>query len=249
MSGGERRVTRIGRRALGIAAAGALLASLCRCDSGGGVGELRAACEERAPVGDRYWMPQGPSEAATLFPPSGFQASMRACDWKCVHEDAQQKCAELNPSSIGGFYTGRVGPDMSWELICVTQGAWKTAGTAVLRQSDVPLSLKNVDWARAGRAAQAICSRRSEGGEAGMPIDKTGRVEYRVLCLGHDTELWDVREQDIGSAVQSLGDWQVAGALAASLCEQRYVGTTGFFTGAGEPAAGTYQLACVPVRP
>jgi hypothetical protein len=245
--------TRIGRHTLGIAAAGALVAGLCHCGSGGAAGEAGSACDTQEPMGQRIWLSREPRKT----PVKVGQLVLWRPDlgsWERAHAYARRACIARDQSSVGGFLTGRTRERANgveeWELVCLTQGAWPAKAIMQASAFAAPAApgLEGVAWAEAGRAAQAACRNERERAEAGMPVAPLGAASYQALCLGPGAETREIGEHEIQGFSQGFDDWRAMGALAARLCADRDPATTGFFTGGRGTARDTYALVCVPVR-
>ncbi|MGK3990851.1 hypothetical protein WME99_47835 [Sorangium sp. So ce136] len=172
--------------------------------------------------------------------------------WWDANREANKACRERSERFVGGFY-GSFGGE---NAICIPKGESRNPGeeigiSYVATQMEIDRheggfgDLTQVEWARAARVAQAVCS--SAGHTAGF---FTGEQEpgksYSLVCKSGRARRVSVRRSDLRQDLGDLNtvDWWTSMQVAADYCESKWALFTGFFNGI--QTQDSYEIICVP---
>ncbi|WP_434046412.1 MULTISPECIES: hypothetical protein [Sorangium] len=174
--------------------------------------------------------------------------------WWEAQREANEACKERDPERfVGGFYGNAFGAPSA---ICIPRGTSPIPGEELGRlyvatQGEIDhhegrfVDLTQVEWARAARIAQAVCS--SAGHTAGF---FTGEQEpgksYSLVCKSGRARRVSARRSDLRQDLGDLNavDWWTPMGVAADYCDRRWAGFTGFFNGI--QTQDGYEIICVP---
>ncbi|WP_438028136.1 hypothetical protein [Sorangium sp. So ce233] len=173
--------------------------------------------------------------------------------WWDAHREANNACKARRERFVGGFYGYAFGQPRA---ICIPKGESPSGGEELARlyvanQSEIDSheggfrDLTQVEWARAARIAQAVCS--SAGHTAGL---FTGEQEpgksYSLVCKSGRARRVTARRSDLRQDLGDLNtvDWWKPMVAAADYCGEKWIGFTGFFNGI--QTQDSYEIICVP---
>ena len=162
-------------------------------------------------------------------------------NWAQAARAAAAMC--YNRGFAGGHFDGNQGP---FGILCSAGDTlWKDATLADISQSGWPFTDMNVvTWARAGRAAQAICDNLKQGYVGGQFNGQMLNGKFGLFCYRGGAQHFDAigsSELRIGHAPLDEIQWAQLARAATTFCRNKGFGG-GFMV--GNQTAETYGVVC-----
>jgi hypothetical protein len=196
------------------------------------------------------WAPGAQASPVNVFPAEvvgtkwGLQ-DVNTVNWAQAARAAASMC--YNRGFVGGHFDGNQGP---FGILCSAGDTlWKDATLADISQSGSAFTDINVvPWARAGRAAQALCDNLKQGYVGGQFNGQMLNGKFGLFCYRGGAQHFDATGGDlrIGRAALDDTSWASLARAATNFCRQKGF-SGGFMVGnqnATTSATGTFGVVC-----